>query len=484
MKDKLKEYFEDMVVYKDLKKTNFFSALGLPSFLRDWLLKEFADDEGNYDLDALMDYVRKYLPRGVEDWKRIKDRIVNDCESVTFLAKVAVEIDTKKNTTAFALPDFGVGFGETVIGLDVWTRCRRELMKAQESWGCITISYLPPDPAMKKKGMIELTDYRDYCPYEVSLDYFKEARAQFSLQEWLDVILGAIDYNASGYKDASQKLAMISRLLPFVEKRVNLLELAPKGTGKSYLFGRVSKYSWLSNGGTMTRAKMFYDISRSRPGLVSNNDFVALDEIQAISFPDALEMRSILQGYMESGEYTVGTHRGTADAGIILLGNIAAEQMDEDRRMLDELPEVFHASALIDRIHGFIKGWDIPRMTDDLKICGWALNSEYFCTILHMLRNDASYRAIVDELVEVPLGADTRHTEAVKRLTTGFLKLLFPHVTSPEDVPFFEFRQYCLGPALRMRRIIKTQLNIMDPHEYGKQEMPKLKLKQKYAERM
>ena len=96
--------------------------------------------------------------------------------------------------------------------------------------------------------------------------------------------------------------------------------------------------------------------------------------------------------------------------------------------MLGELPTLFQETALLDRIHGFVKGWDIPRMNDGLKLTGWALNSEYFCSILHELRNDMSYRAIVEKIVEVPEHADTRDTEAIKRLATAYLKLLFPNV--------------------------------------------------------
>ena len=112
-----------------------------------------------------------------------------------------------------------------------------------------------------------------------------------------------------------------------------------------------------------------------------------------------------------------------SDAGVVFLGNIAQDNMDEYQNMFSELPTLFQESALVDRIHGFIKGWDIPRMNDDLKISGWALNSEYFCTILHELRNDVSYRAIVDQIVDVPDKADTRDTEAVKRITTAYLKI-------------------------------------------------------------
>lgn len=123
-----------------------------------------------------------------------------------------------------------------------------------------------------------------------------------------------------------------------------------------------------------------------------------------------------------------------SDAGVVFLGNIDAENMDEYSNMLTELPSLFQESALVDRMHGFIKGWDIPPMQPELKISGWALNTEYFCTILHLLRDDISYRAIVDQIVEVNTGAYERHVEAVKRLTTAYLKLLMPHIRSAEDI--------------------------------------------------
>ena len=107
-------------------------------------------------------------------------------------------------------------------------------------------------------------------------------------------------------------------------------------------------------------------------------------------------------------------------------------------------------------------------MHDNLKISGWALNSEYFCTIMHLLREDATYRAIVDKLVEVPEHSDTRDTEAVKRICTAYLKLLFPNVRSEKDVNVREFNRYCLRPATKMRGIIKIQLGILDPEFKGK----------------
>lgn len=231
----------------------------------------------------------------------------------------------------------------------------------------------------------------------------------------------------------------------------------------------------------MSRAKMFYDIARAQDGLVSSYDFVTLDEVQTISFPDVDEMRAALKGYLEQGVYTVANHQNTADAGVILCGNISQDAMDADGmvNMFKELPNVFQESALIERFHGFIKGWNIPRMNDDLKVCGWALNSEYFCTILHELRADTTYRVIVDDLVLVPPGADTRDTEAVKRIATAYLKLLFPQVRSATDITPEAFEQYCLNRAVRMRQMIKLQLSYLD-REYAGKDVPHFKLKKTY----
>lgn len=374
------------------------------------------------------------------------------------------------------MPEFNLTNKETIIEPDVWYRCKDELVKGKDIWGVVELGYRFPDDDSKSQGRIKLTNFTSFCPYTIDIEYFKDARSEFTIKQWIDIILGAIDYNADGYTDEHQKLTMLSRLLPFVEKRLNLIELASKGTGKSYLFGRVSRYGWLSSGGIMSRAKMFYDISRRLPGLVCGNDYIALDEVQTISFTDVDEMRAALKGYMESGVFTVGNYEGSSDCGIILLGNISQDNMDEYKSMFEQLPSVFHESALIDRFHGFIKGWDIPRMHDDLKISGWTLNSEYFCTILHLLREDVSYRAIVDEIVEVPNRADTRDTEAVKRIATAYLKLLFPNVRCTNDIDVRQFQFYCLRPAIKMRQIIKMQLGILDSEFKGK-NVPKFSVK-------
>ena len=478
MEEKLREYFEEMVVYKDLKNnTGFFTSLGLPAFLRDYLLKTFSDEYGNFNMEEVSAFVKKFIPKK-EDWMSIKNKIIYENENVQILTKISVDINIKTGEISFAMPDFGVTEKETMIEPAIWELYKDDLVRGGEIWGIIKLGYRPPDDSARPKipGKIKLSGFKNFCPYTVDVEYFKDMRANFSTEEWVDVVLGAIDYNAAGYETQLQKLSMLTRLLPFVEKRVNIIELAPKGTGKSYVFGHVSKYGMITDGGKVTRSKMFYDAVRRKPGFVCGPDFVAIDEVKLVNFGDENEMRSILQGYLEYGKFNSNGYDGESDAGVVFLGNIQKENMDEYSYMLAELPTLFQETALLVRIHGFVKGWDIPRMNDSLKITGWALNSEYFCSIMHELRNDMSYRAIVESIVDVPERSDTRDTEAIKRIATAYLKLLFPHVRSEFDVDKQEFTDYCLVPAMRMRRIIKIQQGIIDI-EYKGKDVPLLTVK-------
>lgn len=475
LEDKLKNIFGDMLVYKSSGNAKFFSALSLPSFMRDWLVMRFADADGKIDTAEVSDYVEKNIPTKAQ-WQNIMMNLLRYDKPARFLAKIKIDFDMSNRRALFSLPDlvFPQKKGEAVADWDVVEKNSKYLLSPNESWGIVEIDCRKE----KNKSFFYLTDFVPFCPYEIELSYYTEARKNFSVDEWADIILSAVDYNPKGYETPTQKFSMLKRLLPFVEKRLNLIELAPKETGKSYFFSQISKYGWLISGGSITRAKMFYDISKKATGLVSHYDYVAFDEIQSITFKgDASEMQGALKGYLESGEYRVGSSRGTGDAGLILLGNIDAYSMSENKNMFVELPAIFQESALIDRFHGFIKGWNIPKMRENLKANGWALNTEYFGEILHLLRDELCYRAVVDELLDVPKNAATRDTEAIKRICTGFLKLLFPHVKSAGQIDAEDFKKFCLTPAKEMRGVIKMQLGILDPGEFGQAVIPDIKVK-------
>jgi len=453
-----------MIVYKHPTQNKFFASLSIPPYLRDWIIMRFADDDGRVDLDEVSAFVKKNIP-SKRDWELLKSRMIKEGERVRFLAKLRVEIDVRTGEGFFSLPDLGFPSRkrEALVSSPVLRQYSHELLAESETWGIIECDWNPFGLTGKEgDGVIRMIDYKPFQPYRIDIEFFQDARKAFSTDEWIDLLLLAVDYNPAGFLSTRQKLTLLARLLPFVEKRVNLIELAPKGTGKSYLMSQISKHGWLVSGGSISRARLFYDISKKARGLVSRYDYVAFDEVQTISFPDADEVRGALKGYLESGEYRVGDYRGVGDAGLVLMGNIPDEKMNININMFTELPNAFQESALIDRFHGFIEGWHIPRMRENMKAIGWALNVEYFSEIMHALRNDIIYPALIDELLEIPKSSDTRDTTAVKRICSGFMKLLFPHVKSVDSVNKDEFEIYCLEPALHMRQIIKGQLHIMD----------------------
>jgi ATP-dependent Lon protease len=461
---RVRQIFSDTMVFKSPSRNKSLQALGIPSFLRDWLIMRFADAQGQLDIDEVVAYVDRHIPRR-EQWEAVKGSLVTDGARAKILAKLRVEVDVRSGEGLFELPDFGFPSRkyEAIIEDKTLREHKETLLSNSESWGVVELSWNTGKIAGRPmEGRLYLTDFKPFRPYSVDVDFYREARKEFTLDEWIDILVMAIDYNPGGFQALDDKLALIKRLLPFVEKRLNLIELAPKGTGKSYVFSQISKYGWLVSGGNISRARMFYDISRRAPGLVSRSDYVALDEIQSIAFTDEEEMRGALKGYLESGEYRVGDYRGVGEAGMVLLGNIDEAQMDESKNMFRELPSIFHESALLDRFHGFLRGWEIPRMKESMKAEGWGLNVEYFSEILHSLRSDIRYRAVIDQVLEIPKGSDTRDTEAVKRIATALVKLLFPHWTKAEELDRDQFNDQCLAPAMAMRTIIRKQLHIMD----------------------
>lgn len=143
--EKLRNCFDEMVVYKDLKKQgNIFSALSLPSFMRDWILRKFEDDNGFFDANKVTKFVHTYLPKK-EDWNTIKNRVVIEHETVRFLAKVSIDIDIKTGKVSFSLPDFGLSYKDTMIDDDVWETCKSDLINEYETWGMVELGYQPPD---------------------------------------------------------------------------------------------------------------------------------------------------------------------------------------------------------------------------------------------------------------------------------------------------------------------------------------------------
>lgn len=472
MQDKAKLYFANMAIYKDDKTNSFFVGRNLPSFVKDFILKRYTNEYGQVDANALTTFLNNVIPFKAES---VKDRLGNG-EEVMLMTRFIVYIDLVKGIRRFGIPDLGIKLNEGQIPEYVYTNHKGDLVDG-EKWGIIKLCVLPD--ADGKKSHVEMVDYKPFKPYK-SVDeiFFRDARKHFTTEEWINFLLSAMEYDSQGFVSMANKLEFLTRLLVFVEPRLNVIELAPKGTGKSYVFGNLSKYGWLVSGGKVTRAKLFYDKQKQQNGIIKNHDFTAFDEIQTIVFQEPSEIQAALKSYLESGKTTIDNNEFSSECGLILMGNIPLnkERRPISNRYFDSLPINFKESALLDRFHCFIEGWHLPRINKSMIFKGWTINVEYFSEILHSLRTQNQYSILFDELVTFEKDADMRDFNAVKRITTAYIKLLFPHWVKKEDVNIDEFDMYCLQPAIRRRGIIKEQCHNIDPE--FKTKMPEIRVKE------
>lgn len=459
--NKIRQHFSAMSIYKDPVSTgSLFAGRNLPAFVKDFLLKRFLNIQtGDVDKMGLTQFLDKVIPA---QQGSVKDRLQSG-EEVTLLARFVVYIDIVKNERQFAIPDYGIKQREGLIPEYVYSKNPGEFVEG-EKWGVIKLCLLPDDDG--KKNHIQMVDYKPFKPYSsVDINYLAQARKFFTTQEWIDVLLSAMEYDPDGFISLTQKLEFLTRLLIFIEPRLNVIELAPKGTGKSYVFGNLSKYGWLVSGGKVTRAKLFFDKTKQQNGIIKNHDFTVFDEIQTIVFQEPAEIQAALKSYLESGKTTIDNNEFSSECGLMLMGNIplTSQHMPVSHLYFENLPVNFRESALLDRFHCFIEGWLLPRVDKSMIFKGWTINVDYFSEILHSMRTQNVYSLLFDQLVKFEKKADVRDSNAIKRIATAYMKLIFPQWQKIDDVDIEEFRIYCLEPAIHRRGIIKEQCHNIDP---------------------
>lgn len=348
---------------------------------------------------------------------------------VTKLDKEVCEVQDRTFTYTLAIP---------------WSESFLEFLKP---FGDLQISH---DDGVVIKGMIK-----------VDIDFYINARKNFTLRQWRELLIRSMGYNPSVYTQ-NEQMHLLTRLAPLIQQSINLIELAPKGTGKSYVYSRLSRHAWLISGGVVTRAQLFYNMGSKTAGVVTRFDTVVLDEIQTIKFSDEGELVGAMKGYLEQGEFRVMQYKGSSDAGFVLLANIPLNE-DSTPKEIDlfrGLPSWLQgqtSTALIDRFHGIIPGWEIRKINKECLCDGMALKADYFGEIFHALRARTEYMQYVKD--NTRSNGNLRDINAVERLAAAFLKLLFPDLSTalPE-----QFREHCLNPAKELRKRIRKQLAISD----------------------
>ncbi|MDD2989680.1 MAG: BREX system Lon protease-like protein BrxL [Zoogloea sp.] len=287
------------------------------------------------------------------------------------------------------------------------------------------------------------------------LDTLAKAREAFTSEEWKRFLLRSIGIEASELSDR-QRNALLLRMVPFVERNYNLVELGPRGTGKSHLFQQVSPYAHLISGGKATVAKMFVEnTAKGRRGLVCQYDVVCFDEVSGISF-DQKDGVNIMKGYMESGEFSRGKESIRADGSIVLVGNFDVDVEHQQRvgHLFGPMPpEMRDDTAFMDRIHAFLPGWDVPKINKDLVTNHFGLVSDFLSECWSQLRNQSRVSELQNR-VFFGGALSGRDTNAVNKTVSGLLKLLYPNSDTP--VPD-EDLEWAVRIAMEVRRRVKEQ---------------------------
>jgi ATP-dependent Lon protease len=292
-------------------------------------------------------------------------------------------------------------------------------------------------------------------------------REAFTLAQWRAFLLRSVGFEPDRLSARAQDLLLL-RMVPFAEHNYNLVELGPRGTGKSHLFQQVSPYSHLVSGGKATVARMFVDMRTGQKGLVAQYDIVCFDEVSGINF-DQKDGVNILKGYMESGEYSRGKESIRAFGGVVMVGNFEVDVAQQQRvgHLFSPFPkEMRDDTAFMDRIHAYLPGWDIPKMDPTLFTTHFGLVSDFLAETWTHLRDQTRLPALHDRVTYGP-ELSGRDTWAVNRTVSGLLKLLYPDAATPipdEDIA------WAVRLAMEVRRRVKEQQKRIGRSEFGKTE--------------
>ncbi len=286
------------------------------------------------------------------------------------------------------------------------------------------------------------------------LDDVTRGRESMSDQEWKDILIRSVGIEPSSLSPRAQDVLLL-RMVPFVEKGYNMIELGPRGTGKSYLYQQVSPYSHLVSGGKATVAKMFVNNATGQRGLVCQYDIVCFDEVSGINF-DQKDGVNIMKGYMESGEFSRGRESIRAEGGIVMLGNFDVDVDHQQRvgHLFGPLPkEIRDDTAFMDRIHSYVPGWDYPKIHPDMMTEHFGLVSDFLSECWRQLRSENRIHLINDRVFfgDALSGRDRR---AVNKTVNGLRKLIYP--SSDMEISD-ETLEWAVRIALECRRRVKEQ---------------------------
>ena len=450
--DKINQHFAGLVVRKDLVKAVKGNAI-VPSYVLEYLLGQYCATNDESTIQAGIDTVKEilrnhYVHRNEAGLVR---STIKEKGRHKVIDRISVSLNDKEDVYEAEFANLGI----KKVLIDSATVKAHQKLLVGGVWCIADLEYEHTEEKAATPWILASLKPIQISRFE--FDGYVEARKQFSTEEWIDLLIQSIGFNPQMFGKRNKLLQLI-RLIPFCERNYNLIELGPKGTGKSHVYSEFSPHGILISGGEVTVPKLFVSNSSGKLGLVGYWDVVAFDEFAGKQKKVDKALVDIMKNYMANKSFSRGVETLGAEASMVFVGNTdhTVPYMLKHSDLFDPLPDKFHDSAFLDRVHSYIPGWEIDVIRGEMFSSGYGFVVDYLAEILKFLRShDFSDR--YQKYFTLSEDISTRDRDGINKTFSGLMKILYPQGEATES----ELEEL-LRAAIEGRKRVKDQLLRID----------------------
>lgn len=449
---KINIWFGGKVVRKDLTKLVKGNAI-VPTYVLEYLLGQYCatDDEETIvqGVETVKSIIAKHFVHREES--QVIKSTIRERGSHRIIDKVSVQLNDRQDRYEASFANLGL---KNIPISDYIIKEHKKLLSGGV-WCILTLGYEPSDERDQIPWFIE--SLKPIQVSNVDIEEYKAARKEFSKEEWIDMLMQSIGLNPSEFTFRS-KLLQLMRLVPFVENNYNLIELGPKGTGKSHIYSELSPHGILISGGEVTKAKLFVNNATGDIGLVGYWDVVAYDEFAGKKKSVDRGLVDIMKNYMANKSFSRGTQVYGAAASMVFVGNTdhPVSYMMKHSDLFDPLPKDYYNTAFLDRMHAYIPGWEVQKLRNEMFTNNYGFIVDYLAEILKSLRKEDRTHDY-SQYFELSNSITTRDKTSIAKSYAGMVKVIYPdNIYSEADA------KEILDFAIENRKRVKEQLRKMD----------------------
>lgn len=450
--DKILAHFEGKVVRKDLTKLVKGNAV-VPTYVLEYLLGQHCstsdEDIIKEGVEKVKEIVKKHFVH--RDEAEIIKSQIKEAGHHRIIDKVSVRLNDTKGV--YEAEFANLGLRKVVISTE-FVLAHQKLLTSGV-WCIAMMAYQGGDEPNKSPWLIE--SLKPIQISKIDVGEYIQLRKEYTKDEWVDLLIQSIGLNPEQFNFRS-KLIQIARMIPFCENNYNVIELGPKGTGKSHIYSELSPHGMLISGGEVTLAKLFVNNSSGQIGLVGYWDNVAFDEFAGVTKRVDKNLVDTMKNYMANKSFSRGSSPYGAQASFSFVGNTmhSVSYMMKHSDLFEALPKAYYDTAFLDRVHCYLPGWEVQKLRNELFTEGYGFIVDYLAEILKELRKE-DFSNNYAQWFELSEQITTRDRDGILKTFSGFLKIIYPdgNCTKDEAKELFDF-------ALECRKRVKDQLTIMD----------------------